>query len=292
MWGDITPYAAWHGFSGVSPLQMALKAFTEIPPDLVHSDWLSALVAEAKLIESSLNSYWQSVAKERMAKFQKNTEPPPFRSGDLVLLQKSFYERQAGLILPQADGPYMVDRILGDHTCVLSDPITGHVSFKGKPISLARLIAFEFPAQALPDLADESTNVVGPISAGMYVAVEVSVQYRLRCYVAKVIQVFETSEYLTVELHHVSDGQRFGPWKRRPWTPIPCDHIDMPDERRTLLYPTHMTEVLCIVTLNSQEVEAGRALDEVSLTRLIACGIPVGRQPGKDSTLPPRQEIH
>ena len=67
----------------------------------------------------------------------------------------------------------MVDRVLGDHTGVLSDPVTGHLCFKGKSISLARLIAFEFPAQALPELADESANIREPIITGMYVVVVV-----------------------------------------------------------------------------------------------------------------------
>ena len=38
-----TPYSAVHGFRGASPLEVSLKAFLEIPVELVHGAWLQSI---------------------------------------------------------------------------------------------------------------------------------------------------------------------------------------------------------------------------------------------------------
>ncbi|CAE8640728.1 unnamed protein product [Polarella glacialis] len=43
---DATPFSVIHGFSGSSSLRSALSCLSEIPDELVHNDWLQAIVQE------------------------------------------------------------------------------------------------------------------------------------------------------------------------------------------------------------------------------------------------------
>ena len=57
-----------------------------------------------------------------------------FEAGELVLLTQPFYEKGLGIILPQADGPYLVTRVLSAHTAILADPMSGEPIQGGRPL--------------------------------------------------------------------------------------------------------------------------------------------------------------
>ena len=46
------------------------------------------------------------------------------KPGELVLVTKPFWERGTGMILPQSDGPFMIDKVFDGHTCSLIDAVS------------------------------------------------------------------------------------------------------------------------------------------------------------------------
>ena len=270
---NITPYMAWHGFSGVSELASALVSFEEIPEGLIHSEWLSGIQEEAKKISAALENHWKDDAAARARKMAESATPPPFCIGDLVLCAKPFYERGVGMILPQADGPFIITKILGDHTCTLKDAVSGEIFQKGSRVSLARLIAFKYPVDSLEEeVADMKAGVaVADLRPQDLVAVDVLGH----TWVASVIRTFVAQGQAQVNLFSVPTDQRYGPWNRRKWA-LMSEH-GMP-----VIEIVTESELLCKVELQDD------ALTDASLEALAAAGVPVGGQIHRNKTLPTR----
>jgi len=143
----MTPYGAIHGFFGSSALRTALAAIVEIPGDVIWADWLHGVVAESKQINASLSDHWASEAAARARRHGEKKPEPTFEEGELVLLAKPFYEKGQGAILPQCDGPYTISRCPTLHTVILVDTLTGEPVLDGRPLSVSRLIRFDFPTE-------------------------------------------------------------------------------------------------------------------------------------------------
>ena len=61
------------------------------------------------------------------------------------MVQKPFYEKGEGAILPSADGPYAVAKVQDSHGVILEDPLTGESAFGGGRVATERLVRFAFP---------------------------------------------------------------------------------------------------------------------------------------------------
>ena len=275
--GD-TPYSAVHGFKGSTSLGSALGAIEEIPQDVIWSDWLDSIVADCKAINAKLVDHWAHEAEVRARKHGERKPEPTFEEGSLALIQKPFYERGTGVILPQCDGPFIVCRLPTAHTAVLEDPLTGELFQNGKPVSVARLIQFHFPPDwAGPDAGDlpQSSLSSLQLAVGDLVACEPKVMQNLRVFVARVDRVHSQQELVQVTLYKVPSNARFGPWQRRPW------ELWQEDGRPKVELVT-MSEIICKVSLQEG------ALSQESLEELGRAGIDVGSMPSRDATLPSR----
>mgnify|MGYP001325550184 FL=1 len=187
----------------------------------------------------------------------------------MVLLQKPFYEKGQGLILPQCDGPFVITRLHNDHTAILSDPLSGAAYLGGQRVSTMRLVLFQYPVDALGDHFEElSENPSLPLSAGDHVALELKSQKRVQ--VGKIVRLFDVGGQAELDLLEVPAGERFGPWLRRPWFPV----------GKLVVVPR--AEILCTVDL------ADRALTSGSLEKLETFGIKVSGQFRDDRMLPGR----
>lgn len=96
--GD-TPYSAIHFFKGSTSLGTALGAVEEIPQDVVWSDWLDVLVTGCKNIRARLTEHWAHEAEVRARKHGEKKPEADFQEGQLVLVQKPFFERGTGGLL-------------------------------------------------------------------------------------------------------------------------------------------------------------------------------------------------
>jgi len=277
----VSPYAAVHGFAGSTALGSALGAIEAIPEDLIHSDWLQSIVSECKAIGESLTAHWSHEAEVRARKHSEKKPEAHFCEQDLVLIRKPFFERGTRSILPQCDGPFSISRLPTAHTAVLEDPLTGNLFLDGRPVSVARLIRFNFPAAWSGPEAVELSEQVGDLSGlrpGDMVAVEPRISQNKRVFIARVERAFYAQALVQVTLFHVPTSARFGPWQRRPWEVWQengRDHSEM----------LTASEVICKVALKHG------ALDLDSLERLAGHGIATGSQPSRDSTLPPRSSV-
>ena len=270
----ITPYQSWHGFSGMSGLASALKAFEEIPVELVHTEWLKGIVEEANVIKTTLNEMWVEQAKARTRKMAETTRPPPFKEGDVVLVTKPHYERGTGMILPKCDGPYVIDRLLDAHVCTLVDAVSGRPFQKGQRISLARLVLYKYPKQFIvTEVEDTVTGLdLSTLKPGTFVAVE----HNSRTHVARVSRTFPANDMLEVDMFEVDERERFGPWNRRKWK-LCTDHLGAP--RR---------EIIPRVEVLSEVVLQDGALTDKSVEDLTLLGVPVSTVPHRDKTMPGR----
>ena len=271
---NISPYQAWHGFSGMAGLASALKAFDELPADIVHTDWLVGIKEECAKISATLEELWNIEAKARARKMSEITSPPPFREGELVLCVKPFYERGVGMILPQSDGPFVVDRVCDEHTCILRDAVSGEPFQKGIRISLARLIAYKYPPNCVLEDNGEPVNTlqIDSLRPGNLLAVE----RHGRVFICRVIRTFVANAMVEVNMMSVPLTDRFGPWNRRRWD-ITVDAQGAPQ-----IEVVPQSECLCLVELNEG------ALSDASLEELALLGVPVGVLPHRDKTIPGR----
>jgi hypothetical protein len=197
------------------------------------------------------------------------------------LIQKPFFERGTGSILPQCDGPFLISRLPTAHTAVLEDPLTGNLYLDGRPVSVARLIRFHFPANWSGPEASELAEQVGDLSGirvGDFLAVEPRISQNKRVHVARVDRPFAAQGLLQVTLYHVPTTARFGPWQRRPWEV-------WQDNGRDRSEMITSNEVICKVSLHHG------ALSLDSLERLAGFGIATGNQPSRDASLPPRTSV-
>ena len=195
-----------------------------------------------------------------------------------MLVTKPFYEKGTGVILPQCDGPFTIARVLSAHTVTLADTLTGEPVFQSKPVSIARLIRFNYPQQyAGPEaLADETvrSDFFEELKTGDFVACSPRTSAFDRVYLGRVLRVFRDQELIEAALFHVAPGSRTGPWQARVWTPLL-----RPDE-------SPHVEVMSRNEIISDVELSGGALTHASLEKLVAAGIPAGLIPRRDATLP------
>ena len=141
----------------------------------------------------------------------------------MVLLSKLFWEKGAGLILPHCDGPYVITRLPTVHTAILEDPLTGENYHHGQPISVSRLLRFNFPRDwsgPEPSSAEIEANqdLVEKLSVGSFVAVQPDLPgLSRRIYVGRVERTFPAERIAEVVLFRTADTRRSGPWQRRRW---------------------------------------------------------------------------
>ena len=275
----VTPYAAVHGFYGSSALSTAMGAIEAIPEDVVWADWLRTIVGESKYITETLSDHWAAEAAVRARKHSESVKEAVFEAGELVLLTKPFYEKGLGVILPQADGPYLVTRVLSVHTVILADPMSGEPIQGGRPLSVSRLIRFKFPTDWAGPEAVEVENEPDTMETyrrGMFLCVSSqSSQYR-RVYVARVEAIFAAQGQAEVALYWVPPKGRSGPWQARIWTPW-LDDSGVPEKEVVT-----KDEITCQVELKDG------ALTQASLEKLTPHSVPATGQPRRDATLPTR----
>ena len=165
-----------------------MGAIEAIPDHVVWADWLRTVVGESTHITETLSDHWAAEAAVRARRHSESVGEAVSEAGELVLLTKPFYEKGLGVILPQADGPYLVTRVLSTHAAILADPMSGEPIQGGRPLSVSRLIKFKFPADWAGPEAVEVENepdTVEMYRRGMFLCVSSqSSQYR-RVYVAR-----------------------------------------------------------------------------------------------------------
>lgn len=215
----------------------------------------------------------------RARKHSESVKEAVFEPGELVLLTKPFYEKGLGVILPQADGPYLVSRVLSSHTVVLADPMSGEPLQGGRPLSVSRLVKFKFPADwAGPEAveADDESGSVERYRKGMFLCVASPHSQNGRLHVARIEAIFAAQGQVEVSLYWVPPKGRTGPWQARVWTPW-LDESSMPKKE-----VVSKQEIICQVELRDG------ALTQASLEKLTLHGVPATGQPRRDATLPPR----
>ncbi|CAE8623312.1 unnamed protein product, partial [Polarella glacialis] len=268
-----TPYAVAHGFAGSSPLRSALVQLEAIPESLVHQQCLESIVSQSKRLSLDLNKHFLAEAEKTARLHAEATPRPAFSVGDLVLVQKPFYERGAGLILPQSDGPYEIIKMSDSHTAVLCCPLTQVPFQNGQRISVSRLVSFNSPKNWLQEGLDDvvADNQKLEIKLDDMVVVEYTAAGRTRVWVARVLRLFAVGDQLEVHLYEVPVGERFGPWTRRPWKPL---------EGKIEL--VSRSDVLCVAELRDS------ALTAASCELLAALGV-FQDQPRGDKSMPGRR---
>jgi len=167
----------------------ALGAITEIPADAVHGEWLRFIVSESKASNELQVDVWLRDAEARARRHGETSRAPKFEIGTLVLLHKPFYEKGTGQILPQCDGPFEIIAQPSPHVCILADPYTGEPFDHTKPVSVARLVRFEFPTNYAEPVAGEFKDLEA-LMASMQVGKYVAIEYHSRIHVARVERFF------------------------------------------------------------------------------------------------------
>ena len=263
----VTPYQVVHGFAGSSALRSSFAALKEIPEAVVHTEWLSGIVQESAFLSQALAESHEEKAEKSRREFE-TTHQVNVEEGELVLLLKPFYERGAGLILPQNDGPFVVAKKVSNTSVKLADCLTGELVQGGKLISTARLIKFAYPPEfAKADLEESATT---DLAVGDFIAVETLIDSKLRTVVAKIQRLFQVGSQAEVQLYEIPSTDRFGPWTRRIWVPKPgYEQISF-------------TEIICKVELQNG------ALTARSLEVLHQNGVPI-EAAGKEKALKTRQ---
>ena len=168
---------------------------------------------------------------------------------------------------------------------ILEDPSTLETYHHGQPISVSRLVRFNFPTEwSGPELtsgeAEANRDLVSKLRVGSFVAVEPELPgLRHRVYLGRVERTYPAERLAELSLLRTSNAGQAGPWQRRRW-----DFWMMGDGRmRKELVPAR--EILCEVSLQDQ------ALTSASLERLAVFGVDVGTQPHRDRSLPPRRVL-
>jgi hypothetical protein len=135
-----------------------------------------------------------------------------------------------------------------------------------------RLVHFNYPVEALADHFEDTVDTPSlPMTVHDMIAVELRGSKRVQ--IAKVVRVFEVGSQVEVDLYEVAAGERYGPWLRRPWTPI----------GKAVVVPKN--EVLCHVDLHEHALTAG------SLERLEALGVIASGKIRDEKLLPGRTDV-
>ena len=199
-----------------------------------------------------------------------------------VLTQQCFCNFSLSLSYrPFCGRPYQKAKLPTLHTAVLKEPLTGELFMKGRPVSVARLVRFEFPADwSGPEAAEleGKGELLNTLCVGDLVACEPRTSQFHRIHGARVERIFRSERQIEVVLFHVPPGSRTGPWQRRRW------EVWLTDDGNIRKEVVTEHELLCQVHLQEG------ALTTDALESLAGCGVDVGTQPRRDHTLPPRRQ--
>lgn len=244
--------------------------FERDPHELVHNDWLQAIVQESKYLTSVTAEHFKMSAEvASSASTAANRRFVNVEAGELVLVQKPFYEKGQGMVLPQNDGPFVVDLVFNDHAVRLRDVLSGDPVFNGRRVATSRLVRFPFPPEWAQHDLREDVDAHVTFKVGDMVVVEHALGNNKRCSVARVERVFNTGAQAEVKLFEVALGDRFGPWTRRKWMPV-----DGPYE------VVAFVDIVCAAELEHS------ALSARTLELLAAAGVPL--HIAKSKSLPQR----
>ena len=143
--------------------------------------------------------------------------------------------------MPQVDGPYVVHRVLNEHSVQLAEVLSGELLNSGRNVSISRLVRYSFPPHfAKQDLREENT-VTESLTIGDYVAVDTALGGKARrVSVARILRYFDTGDQLEILMFEVPSGERHGPWSRRPWCPLDVAAEQVP-----------LSDVLCKVIIEN-----------------------------------------
>ena len=119
------------------------------------------------------------------------------------------------MILPQMEGPFEVDRA-SSHTCELIDPLTRAPAFQSRPVANSRLVKFDFPAAYVTEGATPSAEEMD-LHQGDFVVAARTPGRRSWAQVAMIDATYEVGGQFGVQWYEVPRGERYGPWRRRPW---------------------------------------------------------------------------
>ena len=214
-------------------------------------------------------------AVARARKHANSTPAPDFVQGELVLLTKPFYEKGTGYILPQCDGPYTITKVIDTHNVMLEDILTGEAYLNGRPISVTRLIRFDFPPEyATPQPDELPAEVHSNLKIGDMIAVEYKAfaSSRPQINVARVDKIFPHNDQVEVTLFQIPLMDRYGPWDRRKWVVWSVDNVP----KREVF---SLSEVLMQVDLDGDG-----SLSAASLEKLATSGVAVSTF-GRDKAL-------
>ncbi len=172
--------------------------------------------------------------------------------------------------MPPCDGPYVILSRPSVHTAVLGEALTGETAFHSRPISIARLVLFDYPlASAFPTIQEMTSNeLLETLRKGDLVAA----RYSSRVHVAYVERVFREQAQLELIIYEVPQDSRFGPWNNRKWEIKNVKGLPVKD-----VFP--LSEILCRVTLQNG------ALSADSLEKLSALGLSTGLVPTRDKAI-------
>ena len=268
----MSPYQVVHGFAGSTSLQTALQQIEKIPQTLITQEWLDVIVAESKRLSTELHQHFLEAAMASQARQAEEVPRPKLRVGDLVLVQKPFYEKGTGMILPKCDGPYEIMKMPDTHVAILADPVS-HIPFQhGQAIATSRLVSFKFPKEWLQEGWDELFEEAQKLElkVGSFVAVEKLVAGKSRIHIGRITKVFTVGDQVEVSLYAVPTGERYGPWERRPWEPLDQTEV------------VGNADCLCEVEL------VNKALTRHSIELLSSIGV-IMTTPQADKTLPGRR---
>ena len=194
------------------------------------------------------------------------------------MLRKPFYEKGQGMILPQCVGPLIITKLVDQHNAVLSDPLMQEPYQDGRYVATGRLAVFKFPTQWLQEDMEDmlmENQDFEKLTPGDFCAVDVALGTgRGAVHIAEVLRQYEVGNQVELQLMEVARGERYGPWERRPWTPIAHGKKVVPQ-----------AEVLMKVMMKSG------ALTEESLSKLAAAGCAVG-EPKVENALLGRRPSH
>ncbi|CAE8584543.1 unnamed protein product [Polarella glacialis] len=121
------------------------------------------------------------------------------------------------MILPQCDGPYLIDTMRNDHAVRLVDVLSGDTVMGGKRVATSRLIKFHFPAEYANQGDEDMQTDTHDYKVGEFVLVDLPSGRGSAVHVCKIVQLFQVGEQAQVSVYEVPNGERYGLWRRRPW---------------------------------------------------------------------------
>ena len=90
--------------------------------------------------------------------------------------------------MPALSGPLLVQSVVNEYTVRLADPITDVLYQKGNPVSVARLVKFNYPVDRLFEDRVPEVDPALTLKMGDTVAVRLRLRAKPRVYVAEIKQ--------------------------------------------------------------------------------------------------------